>query len=58
VHWVQAAVQTADENASVVSGKVHPAMDVPAPAALRDVNEPACFELLPSAASRFYSVAP
>ncbi len=56
---VQAAVDTTGEHACASSGKVHPAMDGPAPATLREAQaEQARFRALPSVASRFDAVAP
>ena len=56
---VQAAVDTTGEHAGASSGKVHPAMDGPAPANSRGAEcEQSSFRPLPPVASRFDAVAP
>ena len=56
---MQAAVDTTGEHAGASSGKVHPAVDVPPPATLREAaGEQASSHPLPSVASRFDAVAP
>jgi hypothetical protein len=56
---MQAAVDTTGEHAGASGGKVHPAVDGPAPATLLEAQaEQARFRPLPSVASRFDAVAP